>query len=713
MDGGPHPEETGTLVKKAQKPVTPMMQQYLEIRKQAGDALLFYRMGDFYELFFEDAVKASAALDITLTKRGQHKGEEIPMCGVPWHSHETYLARLIKAGFKVALCEQTEDPAEAKKRGAKSVVRREIVRVVTPGTVTEDALLDARQNNYLAAVSAAKTGLGAIAWADLSTGEVSVRPTALTLLSADLAALAPREILISETLPENWQGAFDGTGAGQELTFQPASAFDQAAATRRLCEIYDVKTLDGFGKFSRAELEALGALLGYIDLTQLGKMPALRPPRQVLQTESMAIDSVTRGSLELLQTQQGARDGSLLAAIDRTVTGPGARLLGGWLSAPLTDVAMITARQQAVAYFADQAELRKEIRTRLKSCPDIARALSRLTLGRGGPRDLAAIRDGLEGARKLAELLAQGGNGGLTVARPAILEAALADLEARAGGGFSSLLKELGKALAAELPLLARDGGFIAAGYDPALDETRNLRDNARRVIAGLEEEYRQQASVKNMKARHNNVLGYFLEVPASQADRLLSAPLSDLFIHRQTLANNVRFTTVELSELDTKIVRSRDKALARELDLFSGLIGETGKKSTDLAACADALAMIDVCSGLAELAADEGYVSPVVDESLAFDIRGGRHPVVAQSVSRMAASGGGPDKFIPNDCLLTEEGAPCLLLVTGPKHGRQVHFSQAECSDCHPGPDRQFCSGRARAYRDCGPGVFPGRGVR
>ncbi|GGD10822.1 DNA mismatch repair protein MutS [Aquisalinus flavus] len=675
MDGSAHPSEIGdkgkaTALKDA-KALTPMMAQYLEIREQAGDALLFYRMGDFYELFFDDAVKAAAALDITLTKRGQHQGEAIPMCGVPHHSHENYLARLIRAGFKVAICEQTEDPAEAKKRGSKSVVRREIVRFVTPGTLTEDSLLEARSHNFLAALHAPRTGAGALAWADVSSGELCVASVTAETLGSQLAALAPKELLTPEAPGGDWVAALDAMGEETCVTPQARTFFDVANAEERLCDLYKVQALDAFGTFARSEIAALGALAAYIELTQVGRMPALKPPRHPARGAAMAIDAVTRTSLELTRTQRGDRDGSLLAAIDRTVSGAGARLLSDWMAGPLTDIDAIRRRQQAIAWLVEARPLRGDIRERLAATPDIARALSRLALGRGGPRDLAALRDGLTAARELCVLLHGAAEGApLDAPMAEMLQEAMCDLEAQSGGGFADLLRLLNKALAADLPLLARDGGFIATGFDPGLDETRGLRDNARRIIAGLEDQYRQKAGIKALKIKHNNVLGYFVEAPASYAGTLMGAPHCDLFIHRQTLANAVRFTTVELSDLDSRIVRSRDTALAREMALYRDLCEQTLARAGDIAACADGLALIDVCAGLAQLAEAQDYVRPQVDDSFAFEIIGGRHPVVEQTVARA-----GEGAFIPNDCRLTREDDPSLWLVTGPNMAGKSTF--------------------------------------
>jgi len=368
--------------------MTPMMAQYLEIKAAHPQAILFYRMGDFYEMFFDDAVAAAAALDIALTKRGQHDGADIPMCGVPVHAAESYLLTLTRKGFVVAICEQLEDPAESKKRGSKSVVKRGVVRLVTPGTLTEDTLLDARRHNYLAAWALIRDA-GALAWADMSTGEVTVTPCTPAMLGPMLARLSPAEVLC---LPPQDALLRDLTGA--VVTAMAAGSFDSTSAQARVCKVYGVASLDAFGTFGRAEVSALGALVDYLDLTQQGNLPLLQRPVRETGGGAMQIDAATRRNLELTQALSGGRDGSLLAAIDRTVTAGGARLLDRRLAAPSCDLSEIRDRHDAVARLVEDARLRDDLRAALRRVPDMERALSRLALDRGGPRDLAALLSG-------------------------------------------------------------------------------------------------------------------------------------------------------------------------------------------------------------------------------------------------------------------------------------------------------------------------------
>jgi len=692
MDGSSSAIESGAIESGAiesgdKKPgraqvaaATPMMQQYLAIKEQAREALLFYRMGDFYELFFEDAVQAAAALDITLTKRGKHGDEDIPMCGVPFHAYETYLAKLIRAGFNVAICEQMENPAEAKKRGSKSVVRREIVRTITPGTITEETLLDARSNNFLGAVAFLRGGEEAsIAWVDVSTGELCVTPTSPMQFVTDISALGLRELV-----------APDGEGeiapllreieACVALSLQPAPMFNSISGRQRLQAAFDVASLDGFGVFSHADCAALGALLAYIELTQVGRLPALRTPRRIQTSELMAIDAVTRASLEIVEKQSGERKGALLWAVDRTVTGAGARLLASRLTAPLTDARIINQRYDDVEYFVDAVECRHGVREVLRKTPDLARALSRLSLGRGGPRDLAAIRDALIKGRRVVRAISQTPpqtlpqtppqTPSLKTLSPLLLTTLKAVEGAAAREEISALIRELTDALSEDVPMLARDGGFIAKTYDAGLDNVRVLRDESRRVIAGLESQYRDETGVKALKVKHNNVLGYFVETPPSHGDKLMAPPFDKRFIHRQTLVSAVRFTTVELADLDSKVARARDEALAREIEIFNRLVAQTLQNKAALSEAAAALAAIDVSAALAELAVCENYVRPVVDDTLAFEIVGGRHPVVEKAVQS-----GGEGSFIANDCKLSDNNEAHLWLITGPNMAGKSTF--------------------------------------
>lgn len=640
--------------------VTPMMAQYMEIKANHPDCLLFYRMGDFYELFFDDAVTAAETLDITLTKRGKHLGEDIPMAGVPVHAADGYLARLIKGGHRVAVCEQTEDPAEAKKRGAKSVVNRDVVRLVTSGTLTEETLLDAGRHNYLVALARASGDLS-FAATDMSTGDLIVQPVSDLHLEAELARLSPGELLISDALMQDEPIAAACFDWRNRMTVRPSRIFDSQAGDRLLKQHFEVKTLDGFGDFCRADLAALGALIAYMEETQKGRLPKLRPPRRDAPGGTMVIDAATRQNLELVRTLSGSRDGALLSTIDRTVTGGGARLLAERLTAPLTDPARIDRRLESVSYFDAEAALRDTIRQALRQAPDVARALSRLTIGRGGPRDLAAIRDGLLAAREIkGRLIAD--KGPLSDLGEEITDAL--DLL----GSHDGLIDTLQRALDAELPLIIRDGGFIATGFNPGLDEFRTLRDESRRLIAGLEANYREVAEIQSLKIKHNNVLGYHIDVSARHADKMMAPPLAETFIHRQTLASNVRFSTTELAELAGKISEAADRALALEHEIFARLVEDVSNNWEGLSDAAKGLAIVDVASANAVLAGELAWSRPIVDQSSDFLIDGGRHPVVEKALK---TSRSGP--FIANDCDLGD--ATRLWLVTGPNMAGKSTF--------------------------------------
>jgi DNA mismatch repair protein MutS len=643
----------GGRMSSGKSTVTPMMAQYLEIKSGYEEALLFYRMGDFYELFFDDAKAAAEALDIALTKRGKHDGGDIPMCGVPVHAAEGYLLTLIRKGFRVAVCEQMESPAEAKKRGAKSVVKRDVVRLVTPGTLTEESLLEARRHNFLAAYALVRDA-AALAWVDISTGAFHVMALPQVRLGPELARLAPSEVLVSEA--QEIELANVVADAGAALTALGRGSFDSSLAADRVAEVFGVASLDAFGTFERAELSAMGALVDYLKITQKGKLPLLRPPQKEASGGVMQIDAATRRNLELTAALSGGRAGSLLACIDRTVTAGGARLLERRLSSPSRDLAEINARLEAVGFSLDETEFRSALREALRKIPDIDRALSRLSLDRGGPRDLTAVRNALEQA---AEIGARHDD----TALPARLHDAVARLS-----GHDALLDLLDQALVAEPPLLARDGGFIAPGHDEELDEARTLRDEGRSVIARMQQEYVSETGINSLKIKHNNVLGYFIECTATHADKMHA--LSERFIHRQTTANQVRFTTVDLSELETRILNAGNRALEIEKRLFAALRRAILDAAGPLGDLARALSELDVTTALAELAAQEDWTRPVVDNSRMFHVETGRHPVVETALKREG------DPFVANDCDLNDaDGASAIWLLTGPNMAGKSTF--------------------------------------
>ncbi|WP_163849886.1 DNA mismatch repair protein MutS [Pseudooceanicola aestuarii] len=632
-----------------------MMAQFLEIKAQYPDALLFYRMGDFYEMFFDDATAAAAALDIALTKRGKHLGEDIPMCGVPVHSAENYLLTLIRKGFRVAVCEQMEDPAEARKRGSKSVVRRDVVRLVTPGTLTEDSLLEARRHNYLAAFATVRD-THALAWVDISTGAFHVMPLPQVRLGPELARLTPAELLI----PDSAEPDLRPVAEDLRLPLTPLSraSFDSTGAEVKLCDLFRVGTLDAFGSFGRAEIAAMGAIVDYLEITQKGKLPLLRPPQREQGEAIVQIDTATRRNLEVTQALSGGRAGSLLAAIDRTVTAGGARLLERRLSSPSRSADVVEDRLACVDFAVAQTRFAGDIRDLLRRAPDLDRALSRLALDRAGPRDLAAIRNGLAQAQAIRDRCTE-------AELPPLLLRAADDL-----GGHDDLLDLLDQALVAEPPLLARDGGFIAPGHDAELDEARKLRDEGRGIIATMQADYAAETGISALKIKHNNVLGYFIEVTATHADKMLQPPLSERFKHRQTTANQLRFTTPDLSELETRILNAAGQAQGIELRLFAELSHAVIDAAPQIAGTARALAEWDLAIALADLSRAENWTRPLVDTSRALEIEGGRHPVVEQALRRDGAP------FIANDCTLNATGdGAAIWLLTGPNMAGKSTF--------------------------------------
>ena len=622
---------------------TPMMEQFIEIKANNPDLILFYRMGDFYELFFQDAVEASRALGITLTRRGQHLGQDIPMCGVPVHAADDYLQKLIGLGFRVAVCEQVEDPAEAKKRGGKSVVKRDVVRLVTPGTITEDKLLSPSESNYLMALARIRGGNEpaiALAWIDISTGVFRLAETTETRLLADILRIEPRELILADTVFHDPEMRPVIDILGRVAVPQPAVLFDSATAENRVTRYYGVKTLDGFGSFSRAELAAASAAISYVEKTQLAERPPLGAPERESAASTLFIDPATRANLELVKTQSGDRNGTLLKALDRTVTGGGARLLAERLMSPLTDPERINARLDSISALAGQPSFCGDLRAALKHVPDMPRALSRLSLGRGGPRDLGSILAGCQSAVEVAGLLTRG------------------DLSQELGGALQAIqtlpqdmVQQLAAILGDELPLLKRDGGFLRDGASAELDEMRALRDQSRRVIAGLQLDYAEETGIKSLKIKYNNVLGYFIEVTQGNAGPMTDTPEAKArYIHRQTMANAMRFTTTELSDLETKIANAADRALTIELEAFDRLSAmrcgasrshQGGSTRARGRGCLDGSR--NPCRGTGLLPSAGRYV----DEMFAID--GGRHPVVEQALRRQSGAA-----FVANTCDLS-----------------------------------------------------------
>ena len=646
------------------KALSPGMAQYMEIKKSYPDYLLFYRMGDFYELFFEDAFKASKALDIALTKRGKAQGEDVPMCGVPFHAYESYLAKLIKCGYKVAICEQMEDPAEAKKRGYKSVVKRDVVRLVTAGTLTEDTLLDSRRNNYLMGISK-NNGIYGFSWVDLSTGvfyTCCVEPTKgneISQIYGILSKVMPGEILLSDAMLQN-PDLFDLFNEYREkLSVLPNARFDYANSLKKTLDFYAVQTLDSFGSFSKAEVTSVGLVLDYVEMTQKGQMPRIMPPVKIREALYMEIDAATAKNLDLFD---GARGSSLISVIDRTVTGAGARMLSSRLINPLLDLEEINARLDSVEFFYKHNDVREKLRNVLKKCPDMERAVSRLSVNRGGPRDMAAILQTLNALSPIRILMTSYQKVDVVDELPKAISSILQKL-----GDYYSLIDVLTRALNDDnLPLLPRDGGFVAEGYSPELDATRAMRDEGHQFIMNLQGKYIKETQIDALKIKYNNVVGYFIEVPNKYATQMLEKPE---FIHRQSVLNAVRFTTAELTELENQIRGAADRALAMELEIFEDISRQIMLSADDISRTAGALAELDIGSALADLALENNYCRPQLDNSLVFEVKDGRHPVVENSIKR-----NNEGAFVGNDCNLDGENNR-IWLLTGPNMAGKSTF--------------------------------------
>lgn len=639
---------------------SPAMAQWFAAKAQHPDALLFFRMGDFFELFFADAEAASEALGLALSFRGEHRGQKVPMCGVPAHAHEAHLARLIRRGFRVAVCEQMETPEEAKKRKAPTL-RREVVRLVTPGTVTEDSLLEAARPAWLLALAPGEAGAVGAAWLDVSTGafETESLPAAADL-SGLLARLEPAELLAPPDL-----AAVLPTLAGERAT-EAVPPRDPAGL---VAAAYGVATLEGFGTYSAAEVSAAAMALDYVRTTQRGGAEALahvsrpvpRGAKGVLQ-----MDAATRRSLEILRSERGDTRDCLLGAVDRTMTGAGGRELASRLACPLAEAAPILARHDAVAALLASGTLRTAVREALRGAPDMARALGRLSLDRFAPRDLAAIRDGLGRAADVADAL-----DGAGAALPPLLREAVAALRPTPDPA-----PELGRALAETLPARLDDPGLVAPGYDGQLDALRRLRDDARGAIAAMQLDLAQAWGVASLRIKHHQQFGYLAELPAATGEALLretpkgaaAGPMSP--VHRQTMANGHRFTCAALADLDRRLAEAgeaaakREKLVARHLrDLCLGAARGIGKAAT-------ALAEVDVHAASAALAAEGGWCRPeIVEDRPDFAVEAGRHPVVAAALARQGSGGA----FVPNDCDLSPGRRVCLL--TGPNMAGKSTF--------------------------------------
>ena len=645
---------------------TPMMQQYLSVKEQYKDYLLMYRMGDFYEMFFDDAMTASKALDIALTHRGTYMGKPVPMCGIPYHAFSSYMPKLVKQGIKVAICEQTEDPAEAKKRGYKAVVRREVSRIITAGTLTEDNLLNGSFNNYLMSV-VINDGLDvkvSVAIADISTGEFSVQSfeeNAIAELISFVVIKNPAEIIISDEDIKNPKLETFVSQFKSKLVLKPKTFFDEINSKRNICDIFKVSDVSVIGNFSSPEIEVQGAILNYIQLTQIGQLPNISKPVKEANSDILQIDAFSVKNLEIFENinDETTNNSNLFAVMDRTKTPMGKRELKRALSAPLANAQKINKRLNSVEFFVGNQELLCDIRDILSQIFDIQRIVSRISCNRAGPRDLLNIGTTLAVIPNLKSLLCNAVQNSIENPLGGIIDG-LRD--------FSELSKKLNNAIIDEPPILTRDGGFIKDGFHPTLDEYKSLSQNTKQVILDLQAKYALQTSIMNLKIKYNNIVGYFVEVPSKQATALM-APDSG-FQHKQTLVNGVRFTTPELSEIEQKILVANEKYLSLELEIFNNLCHEILNRVDDITILSNAISELDLYTSLALLAIENDYVKPEVDNSFDFEIVDGRHPVVEANLKKLNVS------FIPNDCVLENKGDDSKLwILTGPNMAGKSTF--------------------------------------
>lgn len=638
---------------------TPMMKQYMAIKSQYRDFILFYRMGDFYEMFFDDAIEASKILNITLTKRGKTDNQDIPMCGVPYHAYESYLIKLIKHGLKVAICEQVESPSEAKKRGNNAVVKREVVRVITQGTVIEESLLDAESANYLVSI-ACIDNIYALAWVDLSTCEFYTISSSKDNLGTDINRINPKEILISDQLYEDKYINKTLSDWKRNITNHVKSFFDYGKNLLKVKDFYKVLTLDSFGLQSKAQVVAIGCVLEYLSITQKNRLPNLNFPKIIDNNQLMQIDPASSKSLDLFPYHSPSSRSSLFYNIDKTVTNMGSRLLARYLSAPLIDKEIINKRLDLVSFFCNNYQLTDDIRKSLKSSTDIERSLSRISLGYGGPRDLVAIRNGIITSIELARILAS---------HDFDNQEAYANLfsQLEGYGKFVNVINILLSALKDEVPVLARDGNFIQENFNAKLDQLLEIKNNSNIKLTELKNKYIAETEINSLKISYNNLLGYHIEVTPSNVSKMNS----EKFIHRQTLASSVRYSTTELRDLENDIINVKEYVLNLELEIFENLKNQILEIADEIIMAAQSIAIIDVSSSLAFLARENNYVRPIIDNKKEFKIVKGRHPVVENSIDRKNT-----DEFVPNDCNLSEDQR--IWLLTGPNmSGKSTYLRQ------------------------------------
>lgn len=627
---------------------TPMMEQYFGLKEKHQDCLLLYRMGDFYELFCDDAIKAASILDITLTKRGKDdSGEGIPMCGVPVHAYEAYLIKLISSGLKIAVCEQMESPEDAKKRGHKGPLNRDVVRIITPGTITEETLLNKRQNNFIVSLSVPFKDSITAAYIDISTQEFFVESLSLNNMQNMIDRLCPSELLLPDVLLENSAYPFLYNQYRSILNPVPKARFNTKANTQKLCEQYNVKVLDAFG-LSEFAVQAAGILIDYIATTQKKVLDYFPRPTLINTDKFLQLDPSTRRSLEIVRTQHGATKGSLLSHMDMTKTAAGGRLLYQRLLNPLQCIKTLNHRYDQIDFFLRNADIKPPLEKALKETPDLERCLGRLSLGRAFPRDLSAVRESLRQSQNAINLL-----------KDDAPFQALPKIHAKLPG-LKNILED---AIEESAPVYIEDGHFIKAGYSAELDKVRYTARNAQQLMKGLEEQYVKETEIQNLRIRYNKLIGYYIEVTPSHLSKV-----PDYFQQKQKISTATRFTTDKLLILESEITQASHKIIKLETELFHELCTKTLENYHDLLELSQEISVVDVSLSLAALCEKYTYVRPdVIEGSSIFDIQKARHPVVEATLK---------EKFHPNDCTHNQDTS--FLLLTGPNMaGKSTYLRQ------------------------------------
>lgn len=638
------------------KSATPMMKQYLDIKFAHQDCYLLFRLGDFFELFFEDAQEVSKILGIALAKRGKLEEEDIAMCGVPYHAIENYLPKLLETGVNIAICDQLETPEEAKKRaGHKAVVQRDVTRIITPGTIMEDQVLDSSRPNYLMSLAMDEKKI-VISYADVSTGDFNLTSIDPKLLEAEISRIEPVEIIVSDS-------AFSGNNYikaalkhyQKTLVFQPDIFFEFNRCSKAILDFYSLQNLHSLGELQKTEISAIGAVVQYLKITYKNNLPRLSVPRHISSSHYMILDSATRSSLEITSTIRGKRSGSLISSIDHTLTSSGSRLLYNFLSAPMNNFDAIIHRQNIVTFFVNQHDIRESIRSILKQSGDVERSLARIEARRCLPYDLLHIRNTLIDALKLREIFL----GKFSVDEmPSEVFSIVTSLNYD-----QLLLQELCDSIKNEPANDLSGGGYINISYHPKLEELNNLINNSKEVINDLKIRYQKLTGLENLKIAHNNIIGLYAEV----TNKYLHKIDKRIFDYKQSTSNTTRYTTHELQEIQSKIVNANSLQAALEAEIFEKICCLIDEHASKLHEIANNIARLDVFAALAELASRRNFVKPELNNENHTIIRGGFHPVVEEFLKKDGSL------FIKNDLSFNEDCK--TIILTGPNMGGKSTF--------------------------------------